>query len=280
MTSNVPEYQVVNKYLDVQSDRDYRNIAIQKVGIKDYVIPIEIIDKTVQQQSIATCSLAVNLPFGKRGAHLSKFIQFLNENNENLSFQTFKKIPNKLKLLQESEASYIELKFTLFKNKNAPISKIQSLMNYDVSFIHESLDGKELDMIKVIVHVTSLCPCSKKIADYGAHNQRSEISVTVCPKEDEKIWVEDLIDIVENNASSELYSLLTIEDKKYVTEKAYDNPKFVEDMIRDLATDLDADKRLNGYKVEVENFESIHNHSAYAAIDKLKLNLNNSPSLR
>ncbi len=280
MTSSVPKNQAVNKYLDVQSDLDYRNIAIKKVGIKGYTIPIVITDKTVQQKSIATCSLAVNLPFDQRNANLSSFIQILNEDKEDLSFQTFKKLPDKLKLLQNSVASYIELAFTFFKNKHAPVSRIQSLMDYNVSFIHESLDEKTLDMIKVIVHVTSLCPCSKKISDYGAHNQRSEVTVTVCPKEDEIIWVEDLIDIVENNASSELYSILTVEDEKYVTEKAYNNPKFVEDMIRDLATELGADKRLNGYKVEVENFESIHNHSAYAAIDKLKLNLNNSPSLR
>jgi GTP cyclohydrolase I len=151
-------------------------------------------------------------------------------------------------------------------NKEAPISKVRSLMDYQVSFIGEIVGKKTSMTVKVIVPVTSLCPCSKNISDYGAHNQRSHVTLTV--KTDSFIWIEDLIDLVEDEASCQIYGLLKRPDEKYVTEHAYDNPKFVEDMVRDVAARLNADDRINAYTVESENFESIHNHSAYALISK------------
>ena len=160
------------------------------------------------------------------------------------------------------------MNFPYFINKSAPVSGVQSLMDYDVSFIGEIHNGVNQMTIKVVVPVTSLCPCSKKISDYGAHNQRSHVSITAEVKE--FIWVEELIEIVESEASCELYGLLKRPDEKNVTERAYDNPKFVEDAVRDVAARLNADDRIAAYIVESENFESIHNHSAYALIEKTK----------
>jgi GTP cyclohydrolase I len=156
------------------------------------------------------------------------------------------------------------MSFPYFVNKEAPISKVRSLMDYQVSFIGEIVAKKTSMTVKVIVPVTSLCPCSKNISDYGAHNQRSHVTLTV--KTDSFIWIEDLIDLVEDEASCQIYGLLKRPDEKYVTEHAYDNPKFVEDMVRDVAARLNADSRIKAYTVESENFESIHNHSAYALI--------------
>ena len=154
--------------------------------------------------------------------------------------------------------------FPYFVNKEAPISKVKSLMNYQASFIGEITGDKTTITVKVIVPVTSLCPCSKNISDYGAHNQRSHVTLTV--RVDSFIWIEDLIDLVEEEASCEIFGLLKRPDEKFVTERAYDNPKFVEDIVRDIAARLNNDDRINAYTVESENFESIHNHSAYALI--------------
>jgi GTP cyclohydrolase I len=164
----------------------------------------------------------------------------------------------------ESKAGDVEMTFPYFVNKRAPISGVESLLDYEVTFIGSIKDNQFINQIKVIIPVTSLCPCSKKISDYGAHNQRSHVTVTV--ETNDFIWIEDIIELVEKNASSELYGLLKRPDEKYVTEKAYDNPKFVEDMVRDIATDLNQNNKITSYTVESENFESIHNHSAYAMI--------------
>ena len=164
----------------------------------------------------------------------------------------------------ESESCDVEMTFPYFVNKEAPVSKVQSLLDYEVSFIGKVVNGVYTNTTKVVIPVTSLCPCSKNISDYGAHNQRSHVTVTI--QTNNFVWIEDLIEIVEKQASSELYGLLKRPDEKYVTEKAYDNPKFVEDMVRDIATELKADKKINSFIVESENFESIHNHSAYALI--------------
>jgi GTP cyclohydrolase I len=158
--------------------------------------------------------------------------------------------------------------FPYFVNKSAPVSKVKSLMDYEVTFIGEIKDGRKCFKMKVLVPVTSLCPCSKGISDYGAHNQRSH--VTISARTTGFVWIEELVEFAERHASSELYGLLKRPDEKFVTERAYDNPKFVEDMVRDIAADLNRDKRIEWYKVESENFESIHNHSAYAMIEKTK----------
>ena len=166
----------------------------------------------------------------------------------------------------EAESGHIEMTFPYFVQKKAPVSGVKSLMDYEVTFIGEILDGKESFTLKVLVPVTSLCPCSKKISEHGAHNQRSHVTITA--RISKFVWIEELIDLAENEASSQLYGLLKRPDEKYVTEHAYDNPKFVEDMVRDVAANLNRDQRIEGYVVESENFESIHNHSAYAMIAK------------
>jgi GTP cyclohydrolase I len=168
----------------------------------------------------------------------------------------------------EAETGHIEMNFPFFINKTAPVSGVQSLMDYDVTFIGDINGGKVTTSVKVVVPVTSLCPCSKKISEYGAHNQRSHVTVTA--KTNDFVWVEELVRLVEDEASCELFGLLKRPDEKYVTERAYDNPKFVEDMVRDVAARLNAESRIDAYVVESENFESIHNHSAYALIEKDK----------
>jgi GTP cyclohydrolase I len=168
----------------------------------------------------------------------------------------------------EAESGHIEMNFPYFINKKAPVSGVMSLMDYDVTFIGDVCHDEVVQSLRIVVPVTSLCPCSKKISERGAHNQRSHVTVTV--RTNEFVWMEDLVQMVESQASCELFGLLKRPDEKYVTEKAYDNPKFVEDMVRDVAAMFNGDKRITGYIVESENFESIHNHSAYAMIQKTR----------
>jgi GTP cyclohydrolase I len=168
----------------------------------------------------------------------------------------------------EAKEGRIEMSFPYFVEKAAPVSGVKSLMDYEVTFIAQVLKGERCFAMKVLVPATSLCPCSKKISDYGAHNQRSHVTVTAHTKS--FVWIEEIIDLVEKQVSSELYGLLKRPDEKYVTERAYDNPKFVEDMVRDVAAVLNRDERITRYVVESENFESIHNHSAYALIERDK----------
>jgi GTP cyclohydrolase I len=168
----------------------------------------------------------------------------------------------------EAKSGYIEMAFPYFVNKTAPVSGVQSLLDYDVTFIGEIVEGKYRFTMKVLVPVTSLCPCSKEISDRGAHNQRSHVTITVRTKR--SVWIEEVVRFAEEQASSELYGLLKRPDEKFITERAYDNPKFVEDMVRDVAAVLNADDRIEAYIVESENFESIHNHSAYALIERDK----------
>jgi GTP cyclohydrolase IB len=186
-------------------------------------------------------------------------------NEREISVENFESILREMVKRLEAESGHIEMTFPYFVNKAAPVSGVQSLLDYEVTFIGEIKDGKYNITVKVLVPVTSLCPCSKKISDYGAHNQRSHVTVTALIND--FIWVEDLIGLVEEQASCQLYGLLKRPDEKFVTERAYDNPKFVEDMVRDVAAQLNAEKRIDAYVVESENFESIHNHSAYALIE-------------
>ncbi len=254
---------------DVQSSRDTRRIPINKVGIKDIRHPIRVRDRSVgEQNTIANFNMYVDLPHNFKGTHMSRFVEILNNHEREISVKSFKDMLSEMTQTLQAESGHIEMSFPYFVNKTAPISKVQSLMDYEVTFIGE-ISGKDSSLtIKVQVPVTSLCPCSKKISDYGAHNQRSHVTVGV--KTREFVWIEDVIDIVEQEASCELYGLLKRPDEKYVTERAYDNPKFVEDMVRDVAARLNADNRITYYTVESENFESIHNHSAYAMIEKQK----------
>jgi GTP cyclohydrolase I len=250
---------------DVQSSPDTRRIAIDKVGIKDIRHPVVVSDRSGGiQHTIASFNMYVNLPHSFKGTHMSRFVDILNRHEREVTVRSFKEMLAEMVETLDAEAGHIEMSFPYFVNKAAPITGVQSLMDYDVSFIGELKDGKGEIWVKVVVPVTSLCPCSKEISRYGAHNQRSHVTVAV--KTSGFVWLEEVIDLVESEASCELYGLLKRPDEKHVTERAYENPKFVEDMVRDVAARLNADERVRAYSVESENFESIHNHSAYALI--------------
>lgn len=254
---------------DVQSSEDTRQIAINKVGIKDIRHPVRILDRSgYEQHTIASFNMYVNLPHNFKGTHMSRFVEILNHQEREISVKSFKDMLSEMAERLEAESGHIEMTFPYFVNKKAPVSEVESLLDYDVTFIGELLDGKPVMWVKVVVPCTSLCPCSKKISDYGAHNQRSHVTVTA--RTEDFVWIEDIIDLVEQEASAELFSLLKRPDEKYVTEHAYDNPKFVEDAVRDVAVRLNNEERISAYVVESENFESIHNHSAYALIERDK----------
>ncbi len=254
---------------DVQNLADTRRIPINKVGIKDIRHPVRIRDRSGgEQHTIANFNMYVNLPHNFKGTHMSRFVEILNQHEREISVKSFKDILIEMTEKLEAEAGHIEMSFPYFINKTAPVSGVQSLLDYDVTFIGEFRKGKPAITVKILVPVTSLCPCSKQISDYGAHNQRSHVTITA--RINRFVWIEEIIDLVEQEASCELYGLLKRPDEKFVTERAYDNPKFVEDMVRDVAAHLNADKRIDAYVVESENFESIHNHSAYALIEKDK----------
>ena len=260
---------IKNTIADVQNSADTRHIAIDKVGIKDIRHPVRVKDRSEgEQHTIANFNMYVNLPHNFKGTHMSRFVEILNLHEREIGVESFKEMLGEMAERLEAEAGHIEMTFPYFINKTAPISGVQSLLDYEVSFIGEIAGGTPEMKIKVIVPVTSLCPCSKKISDRGAHNQRSHVTVTATTRD--FVWIEELIDMVESQASCELFGLLKRPDEKYVTEKAYDNPKFVEDMVRDIAASLNQDDRISAYVVESENFESIHNHSAYALIERNK----------
>ncbi len=251
---------------DVQNSADTRRLAINKVGIKDIRHPVRVRDRSGgEQHTIATFNMYVNLPHNFKGTHMSRFVEILNVPGREISVDSFKDMLTEMTGRLEAEAGHIEMTFMYFVTKAAPVSAVRSLMDYEVTFIGEIRDSRPTMNVKVVVPVTSLCPCSKKISKYGAHNQRSHVTVNV--RVQDFIWIEDIIDLVEKEASCELYGLLKRPDEKYVTERAYDNPKFVEDMVRDIAAKLNQDDRVAAYAVESENFESIHNHSAYAMIE-------------
>lgn len=254
---------------DVQSSNDTRQIPINKVGIKDIRHPVRVADRTGgEQNTIANFNMYVNLPHNFKGTHMSRFVEILNNHEREISVKSFKDMMEEMTERLEAESGHIEMSFPYFVNKKAPVSGVMSLMDYDVTFIGDIINGDNQMTLKVLVPVTSLCPCSKKISDYGAHNQRSHVTVTARIKD--FIWIEEIIDLVEEEASCELYGLLKRPDEKAITERAYDNPKFVEDMVRDVAARLNEDDRIISYIAESENFESIHNHSAYALIERDK----------
>ena len=254
---------------DVQNSADTRQIPIDKVGIKDIRHPVRVKDRSGgEQHTIANFNMYVNLPHNFKGTHMSRFVEILNLHEREITVDSFREMLKEMTERLEADSGHIEMSFSYFINKAAPVSGVESLLDYEVCLIGEITNGKPKMNVKVIVPVTSLCPCSKKISDYGAHNQRSH--VTINAETHGFVWIEDLIDLVEKEASCELYGLLKRPDEKYVTEKAYDNPKFVEDMVRDIATRLNDDDRITSYVVESENFESIHNHSAYAMIEHTK----------
>ncbi|HUW98727.1 MAG TPA: GTP cyclohydrolase FolE2 [Acidiferrobacter sp.] len=254
---------------DVQSSADSRHIAIDKVGIKDIRHPVRVKDRSQgEQHTVALFNMYVELPHNFKGTHMSRFVEILNHYETEISVESFQDMLAEMAHRLEADAGHIEMTFPYFVMKTAPVSGVRSLMDYQVTFSGAIRAGRSVTTTRVVVPVTSLCPCSKEISDRGAHNQRSHVTLSV--RTNQFVWVEDLIDLVEKRASCELYGLLKRPDEKYVTERAYDNPRFVEDTVREVASALNADDRIDAYTVESENFESIHNHSAYALIKKDK----------
>ena len=253
---------------DVQSYQDTREIAIDEVGIKDLKHPIVFKDGDATQHTIANVYMAVSLPADRKGTHMSRFVKLLNDEIDEISITDMPALLSNMTELLAAEEGIIEFEFPYFLTKTAPVSGLKSKIDYGlhIQARRARIDNKMENKIflSVTVPVTSLCPCSKEVAAYSAHNQRSHIIITV--DESTRLTAQALIRIAEKQASSELYGLLKRSDEKFVTEHAYDHPKFVEDMVRDVAAELKDHEDVFGFVVETENFESIHNHSAYASI--------------
>ena len=250
---------------DVQGRADTRRLPINRVGIKDIRHPVRVRDRSAgEQHTIATFNMYVSLPHNFKGTHMSRFVEILHAERE-ISVESFRAMLATMTGRLEADAGHIEMSFPFFVMKRAPVSGVESLMDYHASLIGERRGGHTDMWVKVVVPVTSLCPCSKRISDYGAHNQRSHITIRAELRD--AMALEELIRIAEEEASCEIWGLLKRPDEKYVTERAYDNPKFVEDLVRDVAARVAAEPRIASFVVEAENFESIHNHSAYARIE-------------
>ena len=256
---------------DTQNTKDLRNIVINQVGIKDILHPISFVNRdTESHPTVANFTMTVRLPENVKGTHMSRFIEILNDNDCIFGVDNFMDLVQTVADKLDSSDAQIIVDFPFFRNKKAPSSGVESLLDYKATLTGSLTDGKPDLTLKVVVPVTSLCPCSKSISKYGAHNQRSHITIEAKASDGATIYLEDLIDLAEQKASSELYAILKRDDEKVVTERAYENPAFVEDIVRDIAVELNADKKVNYYCLESENFESIHNHSAYASITKQK----------
>lgn len=270
---NAPEQFSKAPLPDVQSQADKRAIEIQKVGIRGLKHPISILTQEGTQNTVASVDMTVSLEASVKGTHMSRFVEVFQDHKLATSTTSLIKLGSEMLKRLEADSGWIKIRFPYFINKTAPVSEVKSLMDYDVTWELET-NAKEFinPSLKVVVPVTSLCPCSKNISEYGAHNQRSHISITL-DIIDPNLTINEVIYLAEKSASCELWGLLKRPDEKFVTEKAYDNPKFVEDLVRDVAISLEtllSKKRISGYSIESENFESIHNHSAFAQIDKRK----------
>ena len=252
---------------DQQSERDHRQLRIDKVGVRNLRFPVQIRDKAHElQNTVATIGLFVDLPEEFKGTHMSRFVEVLNSHGSVIHVEN---IPDILKAMQtrlHAHAAHLEMRFPFFMTKKAPVSGKEGVMDYEVGF-DAAFEGGKLDIVLTVkANVTTLCPCSKAISQYGAHNQRGEVTVQI--RSSKLIWIEDLIRWIESCGSSEMYSLLKRVDEKAVTERAYENPVFVEDLVRNLALRLNEHPDIFWYQVEAENQESIHNHNAYACIRK------------
>jgi len=253
---------------DKQNEPDIRGLRIDKVGVRGLRVPLQVRDKAHEapQNTVATVGLFVDLPKEFKGTHMSRFVEVLNQHGGVVHVEN---IPDMLRAMQarlNAASAHVEMEFPFFLVKKAPVSGKEGVLDYTVRF-DAALHGSELDFVLTVkALVTTLCPCSKAISKYGAHNQRGEVTVQV--RTTQVVWIEDLIALVEASASSEMYSLLKREDEKAVTERAYENPVFVEDLVRNVALRLNAHPDVAWYKVEAENYESIHNHNAYACIEK------------
>jgi len=254
---------------DVQGFRDARNVPIDRVGVKDVVYPIRLrTPEGGEQTTVATVNMYVSLPHHQKGTHMSRFVEVLNEYAESaLTPDCFQKVAKAIQEKLNAADAHFEAEFTYFIRKFAPVTKSPGLMDYKVRFECVA-NGTQDFILSVAAPATSLCPCSKEISEYGAHNQRCRIEAQVRIKE--RVWIEEIVAYLEQAASMQVYAVLKRPDEKYVTEKAYDNPKFVEDIVRDLALLLEGDDRITWYSINSENFESIHNHNAYAQLTRDK----------
>ena len=254
---------------DVQNQADDRMIDIDKVGVKNIRYPITVLDKAKgKQRTVASVNMYVNLPHQYKGTHMSRFIEILSEYRHEISPQNLGSILEEMKRRLDAESAHMELTFPYFIEKKAPVTGTPSLMEYTCSF-YGSLNGSGQDIVvEVRAPITTLCPCSKEISMGGAHNQRGEVRLAT--RFSRFIWIEDMIRLVEDSCSCEVFSLLKRSDEKFVTESAFANPMFVEDVVREIAHKLDRDSNITWFSVSAENFESIHNHSAYAFIERKK----------
>jgi GTP cyclohydrolase I len=252
---------------DTQNEPDDRNLAIDRVGVKALRFPVSVREKGGgTQRTVATVSLAVDLPHHYKGTHMSRFVEVLNAHGACLDIRDMAAVPRELIDRLDSERAHVEFRFPFFLSKKAPVTGKEGLIDYEVVFTVESArEGGDDFVVTALVPVATLCPCSKAISARGAHNQRGMVTFAV--RFDEPVWVEDLIAMVEASASCELYSLLKRPDEKAVTERAYDNPVFVEDLVRNVASRARDHEQIRWFRVEAENFESIHNHNAYAVIE-------------
>lgn len=251
---------------DLQNEKDLRNIPLNRVGIKNLRYPVEVLDqKAGRQKTVANISMFVDLPGDLRGTHLSRFVELVHKHKDEIGVSNLAAILEDTKTAFGSRDAYLELAFPYFIEKQAPVTGERGLMEYR-SFFAAYLSDVYRGTVGVSVPVTTLCPCSKEISSAGAHNQRSLVGLWV--EASRFVWFEDLISLVEEKASSDLYSLLKREDEKFVTEKAYANPRFVEDLVREIALELEGDVEISGFRVEVESLESIHNHNAYALLER------------
>jgi GTP cyclohydrolase I len=251
---------------DTQSERDERHLAIQRVGVKDVRFPLTLQMGKATQPTIGVWDMDVALPAEQKGTHMSRFVAWLDTLNEPLSPATLRRHFDEMLQKLHATEGRVEVRFPFFIRKRAPVSGLESLLDYQGSWVAEARAGQTIVWSQVLVPVKSLCPCSKEISDYGAHNQRSHVTIRA-ELLGEVAWGE-LVRFAEESASSEIWPMLKRADEKWITERAYENPKFVEDLVRDVALRLNADQRIGRYSVDVENFESIHNHSAYARIER------------
>jgi len=268
---NAPEYLPRAALADVQSSVDVRRLAIQRVGVKSVRHPLRVATLGgVAQPTIGIWDLYVHLSETQKGTHMSRFIAMLEERQQQgavLDIAGFRAMLSSMVERLEAQAGHVEVRFPFFIEKAAPVSGVTSLLDYNITLVGDlGTDGSTRVDLIVEAPVTSLCPCSKEISDFGAHNQRSHVTIRAELKAD--LTIEELVRVAEDESSCELYGLLKRPDEKFVTERAYDNPKFVEDLVRDVVSRLQTDARLGAFAVEVENFESIHNHSAYARIER------------
>jgi len=255
---------------DIQNERDHRQIPIDKVGIKNLRYPITVLDKEKgYQHTVATINMYVDLPHRDKGTHMSRFVEILHLFRPEVSLKRISEVLDQMKRHLNADSAHIEVTFPYFIEKTAPVSGSPGLMDYTCRFTGASNPEEPVDLIsEIIVPISSVCPCSKEISDAGAHNQRGEVRLAT--RFQRFIWIEDMIDLVESSASCEVFSVLKRADEKYVTETGYTNPKFVEDVVRDIAIKLKQDDNITWFSLSAENFESIHNHSAYAHITRDK----------